>query len=169
MASQLTLKPMARRISSSSDPKEVARVLRKIQHWTNAGLFEVIESLQSVKYVGRGRARRYMPDAVYWGALFLVMAEQGASLNDMLTTVNTIIIKQKRWQRGGEPDLVEQALRGEGPTVFLIQTDPIIDPSYPDGPALEDWDITTDEIAFKSGWISGRFFNLTSIFERVRE
>ena len=163
-----TLKALARRISTDDSAEAVKSAARRIEHWAAAGLFDFATVDIGPKALGRGRVRHYPGEALPWCLLWSALADRGLGVVAMVTTTNAIRIKLL--ERGRERKWLEQAMRGEGPALFLIDESTATDQAFlGKGNRATKWRLDRSPIKLTGDWSGGFFLNLTSIYARATD
>lgn len=81
---------------------------------STSGLFDEARVPIEEKHVGRGRARQYPSDAVYWAALFSTMSRYGMSPEEMSRALDHL---------RDFPPYVDDAMAGRGDDVLIFMSD----------------------------------------------
>lgn len=161
-----TLKALARRISTDDSAGAVKSAARRIEHWASAGLFDFATVDIGPRALGRGRVRHYPGEALPWCLLWSAIADRGLGVVAMVTTTNAIRIKLL--DRGRERKWLEQAMRGEGPALFLIDESTATDQAFlGKGNRATKWKLDRSPIKLTDDWSGGFFLNLTAIYARA--
>lgn len=160
------LKSLSRRIASDSSDEAVATAARRIEHWASMGLFKVASVDIGPKALGRGRVRRYPEGALPWCLLWGVLADRGLGIVAMAST--TQAIRVKLLDRGKQGKWLRQAMRGEGPGLFLIdESAGLHELGVGHGVAEYKWKLARSPIKLTDDWAGGFFVNLTAIYARA--
>ena len=113
-----TLKALAQRIATDDSEEAAKTASRRIEHWVSMGLFELAGVDIGPKAIGRGRVRKYPEPSLPWCLLWAALADRGLGFNAMVTTVQAI--QDKLADKGQQGKWLRQAMKGEGPAVFLF-------------------------------------------------
>ena len=162
-----TLKTLSRRIASDSSDEAAATAARRVEHWAATGLFDFAGVDVGPKALGRGRVRKYPGEALSWCLLWAALAGRGLGLAAMATTTQAIRLKlldkkqEGRWLR--------QAMRGEGPALFLFDGSAgLLEHSVGHGVVREfKYKLARSPIRLADGWSGGFFINLTAVYART--
>ena len=113
-----TLKALAQRIATDDSEEAVKTAARRVEHWVSTGLFDVAGVNIGPKALGRGRVRKYPEEALPWCLLWASLADRDLGLTVMVTTAQGI--RLRLLDKGREGKWLRQAMRGEGPALFLF-------------------------------------------------
>ena len=163
-----TLKALARRIATDDSEEAVKTAARRVEHWSSTGIFDIAGVDIGPKALGRGRVRKYPEEVLPWCLLWGALANRGLGVVAMVTTTNAIRIKLL--DRGRERKWLEQAMRGEGPALFLIDESTATDQAFlGKGNRATKWRLDRSPIKLTDDWSGGFFLNLTAIYARAAD
>ena len=152
MTKRLTVKELATAVLGGDKGEALLSLTRQIDHWTVTGIYEAVDAGPGDVHVGRGKPRRYPPKALYWTALFYHLARRGALVVNMRSVAHSLTRPKNRV-------LVERAMQGKRPSGFMVLSfDKSLTIQYCVG-----------ELSIDSLGPSGSFFDLTRIFDSVRD
>ena len=157
-----TLKTLSRRIAPDSSDEAVATAAGRVEHWASSGLFGIAGVDIGPKALGRGRVRRYPEEALPWCLLWAAMADRGLGPVAMLDAVATIRLKllskrqDKKW--------LLEAMRGEGPALFLLQER---FGTEPPGTRNYKFKLARAPIPLADNWSGGFLINLTEVYAKA--
>ena len=158
-----TLKTLARRIASDGSEDAIKSAARRIEHWGAAGLMGLASIEFGPKAIGRGRVRRYPKETVHWCLLWAALADRGFGIVTMAGT--TQAIEFARIKTGQESRWLRQAMRGEGPALFLFdESAGIREPGTRYGLGDFKFKLARSPIELPDGWSGGVFLNLTAVY-----
>ena len=161
-----TLKTLSRRIALDSSEEAVATAAGRIEHWVPVGLFDIAGVDIGPKAMGRGRVRKYPEEALAWCLLWAAMADRGLGPVIMGSVATTIRVKllgkspERKW--------LHQAMRGEGPALFLLTEFMPDEQGVLQGPRMQSKvKFARSPIRLADNWTGGFFINLTVIYARA--
>lgn len=158
-----TLKALARRVASDDSEEAIKSAARRIEHWGAAGLMGLASIEFGPKAIGRGRVRRYPEEVVPWCLLWAALADRGFGIVTMAGT--TQAIEFARIKAGQESRWLRQAMRGEGPTLFLFdESAGIREPGTRYGLGHFKFKLARSPIKLSDSWSGGVFLNLTAVY-----
>ena len=158
-----TLKTLARRIASDGSEDAIKSAARRIEHWGAAGLMALASIEFGPKAIGRGRVRRYPKETVHWCLLWAALADRGFGIVTMAGT--TQAIEFERIKNRQEWKWLRQAMRGEGPALFLFdESAGIREPGTRYGLGDFKFKLARSPIELPDGWSGGVFLNLTAVY-----
>ncbi len=161
-----TLKALAGRVAADDSDEATKSAARRIEHWSSMGVFDAAGVDIGPKSLGRGRVRRYPEEALLWCLLWSALADRGLGVVAMATT--TAKLRLKLLRPGRERKRLEQAMRGEGPGLFLIDESTATDQAFlGKGNKVTKWRLARSPIELTNDWSGGFFLNLTAIFKQV--
>ena len=161
-----TLKTLSRRIASDSSDEAVATAARRVEHWVSAGLFDIAWVDIGPKAMGRGRVRKYPEEALPWCLLWTWMADHGLGPVIMASVATTI--RGRLLIKSPERKWLLQAMRGEGPALFLHSEFMSDEQGVPQGPRRQSKvKFSRSPIRFADDWSGGLTINLTRIYARA--
>jgi hypothetical protein len=154
-----TLKALAQRIATDDSEEAVKTAARRIEHWVSAGLFKLVGVDIGPKALGRGRVRRYPEESLTWCLLWAALAKRGLGLIEISSAAMKIRLKLRN--RGRQGQWLRQAMRGEGPALFLFD-------EWPPGEIVDtwagNWKLARSPIELDDTWTGGFFINITAIY-----
>lgn len=163
-------------ISGIADPdaseEDRLKVARQIEHWVRSGILGVA----GIAAVGRGKARRYPIEAIYWGRLAKELGERGFSTKKIIEVVENIASFRRQDLERSNRDRVGLAMTGEGPAWFYLERlETRVDsrsrrPREPGGlsigMALGGHRLAQGPMDLGEGTRGGWWINLTQVFTR---
>lgn len=158
----LTLTQLAKQLAGTGDPDRVKTVIRRVDHWHGVGLFKLVRVDLGPERIGRGRVRRYPENATSWCRLWNSLADQGLGAPELVKATGFI---QLTMLNSEEKFLIEAAMQGDGPALFLIMDSP---PAEFTHTWSGNWKIARSPIQLGESWRGGRFINLTAAFNPDR-
>lgn len=160
---------IARRVAYTQGAEEVLQISRQIYQWTNANLL----TLAGVKHVGRGKARRYPEQTVYWTALLMWLATQGAGVGYMASILGALGPLGERSPVVNKA--VKDAMEGQRRVLCLFEdydADRAMAATKNSAAGLPYWRsrymIDAKRSRIPADWTGGHWLDLTKIFARVR-
>ncbi len=163
---EYTLKVLSRRVASDDSDEAVKSAARRIEHWATVGLFDAADVNIGPRALGRGRVRRYPEDALVWCLIWAALADRGFGVVAMATTTAKLRLKLR--SRGPERKWLEEAMRGEGPALFLIDESIATDKAaFGTGNEITKWGLKRSPITLADDWCGGHFINLTAIYKQA--
>lgn len=161
-----TLKALSCRIAADGSDEAAKTAARRIEHWISAGLFGLAGVDIGPKALGRGRVRRYPEEALPWLLIWSALADRGLGVVAM--SITTSSIRLKLLNKGQEGKWLRQAMRGEGPALFLINESIATDQvSLDRSSGIAKWKLGRSPIKLTDDWSGGFLLNLTMIFKRA--
>lgn len=154
-----TLKTLARRIAFDDSEEAIKSAARRIEHWASVGLMRHAGLDIGAKAIGRGRVRRYPEEAVPWCLLWGAFANRGFGITTMAGA--THVIQLKLLDNGQEAKWLRQAMRGELPSLFLLDESAGLR-----DPIAGKFKLARSPIELADDWSGGCFLNLTEIYDR---
>ena len=163
---EYNLKALARRIAPDSSAAALKLAAGRVEHWASTGLFNAAGVDVGPKALGRGRVRKYPEEALMWCLLWAALADRGLGVVAMATTASKLRLKLLSQSR--ERKWLEQAMRGEGPALFLIDESIATDKAaFDTRNEVTKWRLSRSPIKLTSDWSGGFFINLTAIYARA--
>lgn len=160
------LKSLARRIASDDSAEASKTAAGRIDHWASTGLFDGAGVDIGPKALGRGRVRRYPEEALPWCLIWAALADRGLGIVAMASTTSSI--RLKLLNRGQQGKWLRQAMRGEGPALFLFNESIATDrASFNTDIGITKWKLARSPIELTDDWPGGFFINLTAVYARV--
>ncbi len=158
-----TLKALAQRVASDGSEEAIKTAARRIEHWGAAGLMGVASIEFGPKAIGRGRVRRYPEETLPWCLLWAALADRGFGIVTMAGTTHAI--EFVRIKGGQEWKWLRQAMRGEGPALFLFdESAGLRVPGVRYGFGHFKFKLARSPIKLSHGWSGGVFLNLTAVY-----
>ena len=162
-----TLKTLSRRIAFDNSDEATATAARRIEHWASTGLFDIAGVDIGPKALGRGRVRKYPEEALLWCLLWASLADRDLGLTVMATTAQGI--RLKLLDKGQQGKWLRQAMRGEGPALFLFDGSAgLLEHSVGHGVVRQfNWKLARSPVRLADSWSGGFFLNLTEVYARA--
>ena len=160
------LKALAARVASDSSAEAHKTAAGRIDHWASTGLFNIASVDIGPKTLGRGRVRRYPEGALRWCLLWSALADRGLGIVAM--TIATQKIQISLFEKEQEAKWLRQAMRGEGPALFLFD-ESAGQHELGTGHGITAYRIklSRSPIKLPDDWAGGFFLNLTAVFEKA--
>ena len=160
------LKALAARVAVDGSAEAAKTAAGRIDHWASMGMFDVAGVDIGPKTLGRGRVRRYPEGALRWCLLWSALADRGLGVVAMVITTQKIQISLV--EKGQEAKWLRQAMRGEGPALFLFD-ESAGQHELGAGRGITAYRIklSRSPIKLPDDWAGGFFLNLTAVFERA--
>ncbi len=159
------LKDIARRIAADDSEEAIKTAARRIEHWASTGIFDAAGVDIGPKALGRGRVRKYPEEALVWCLLWAALADRGLGVVAMATTASKL--RMKLLPRSRERKWLEQAMRGEGPALFLIDESIATDKTaFDTRNEVTKWRLSRSPIKLTDDWSGGFFINLTEVYAK---
>jgi len=160
------LKALAARVASDGSAEAGKTAAGRIDHWASTGLFDIAGVDIGPKALGRGRVRKYPEEALPWCLLWSALADRGLGIVAMTGMAQGIRIKLL--EKGQASRWLRQAMRGEGPALFLFQEYFGGEPIGGGHSARQySWKLARSPVQLADSWSGGFFINLTAIYARA--
>ncbi len=161
-----TLKVLSRRIAADDSDEAIKSAARRIEHWSTTGVFGAAGIDIGPKALGRGRVRRYPEEAISWCLLWSELADRMLGIVAMVSM--TSAIRVKLLDRGQQGKWLRQAMRGEGPALFLLdESAGLHELGAGHGITAYKFKLARSPIQLGDDWAGGSFINLTAVYAKV--